>query len=184
MSFEPICVAPSTPLFDVLKQMDKEDTKLLMVMEDDRFISLVSIGDVQRAILANKSLQSEVSSILRENITVGSIEDHREDLKRQVLEKRMEYLPIINKSNQLVDVIFWSDVTSEQRITSDKLKDIPVVIMAGGKGTRLRPITNVIPKALVPLGEKPIIQIIVEKFISFGCRKFFVSVNYKGEMIE
>lgn len=184
MAFDNLCIPASTHVFDVLKIMDREEVKLLMVTEGDKFISLVSIGDVQRAILQNIDLQAEVSTILREKITVGSIHDNVSDLKKFVLENRFEYLPIIDDDQHIVRVIFWKEVTNEQREKSDQLKDIPVVIMAGGKGTRLKPITNIIPKALVPLGEKPIIQIIIERFISFGCRKFFVSVNYKGDMIE
>lgn len=184
MTFEQLCIPKSTPLFDVLKVMDREDSKLLMVTDEETLLSIVSIGDVQRAILQNKSLQTEVESILRSNITVAHIDDQLEDWKKIILEKRLEYLPFIDDSRKIVKVVFWKDITSEVREASDKLKDIPVVIMAGGQGSRLKPITNIIPKALVPLGEKPIIQIIIEKFIAFGCKTFFISVNYKGEMIE
>ena len=61
---------------------------------------------------------------------------------------------------------------------------IHAVIMAGGKGTRLRPITNIIPKALVPLGDKPIIEMIINKFRRIGCSDFYISINYKSEMIN
>ncbi|MGB1032406.1 MAG: nucleotidyltransferase family protein [Flavobacteriales bacterium] len=184
MSFEHLCISPETLLFDVLKIMDKEDVKLLMIREEKQFVSIVSIGDVQRAILQNIDLQSQVKGILRTNITVAHVSDQIDSWKKIILEKRLEYLPFINDDREIVDVVFWKDLTTEVREASNKLKDIPVVIMAGGQGSRLRPITNIIPKALVPLGEKPIIQLIIERFISFGCRTFFISVNYKGEMIE
>lgn len=185
MDYQKHFISLQDTLFHALSLMDQLDSKLLMVIDEDgKFLSLVSIGDIQRAILKNTSLQEPISTILRKKVMVGHIEDNLSDLKTMILERRLEYLPIIDKEHNIVRVIEWKDVSSDQREKSDSLKDIPVVIMAGGMGTRLRPITNIIPKALVPLGEKPIIQIIIERFINHGCKQFYISVNYKGDMIE
>ena len=185
MDYQKHCISAGDSLFQALSLMDQLDSKLLMVLDDSgKFISLVSIGDVQRAILKNLSLQNPVVSILRKKITVGHVDDNINDMKKLVLERRLEYLPVLDNDNNIVRLIQWKDVSTDQREKSNVLNDIPVVIMAGGMGTRLRPITNIIPKALVPLGEKPIIQIIIERFINYGCKTFYISVNYKGDMIE
>jgi len=93
-------------------------------------------------------------------------------------------MPIISENKELVDVLFWEDLFKKE---SRKLRvnlDIPVVIMAGGKGTRLKPITNILPKPLIPLGEKTILEEIMDQFVEVGCCNFFMSVNYKAEMIK
>jgi dTDP-glucose pyrophosphorylase len=172
-------------IFDALAVMDKENIKLLIVVDsDDKFLSLLSIGDIQRAILSNKSIDSSVISIVRGNVLVGKISDSREYLTDLILSKKIEFIPIVDDSKNIIDVIYWKELTSEKRHNNQALKGIPVVIMAGGTGSRLKPITNIIPKPLVPVGEKAMIHIIMDKFMSFGCTEFYISISYKGEMIK
>lgn len=172
-------------IFQALEQMDREIVKLLIVVDaDTKFLSLLSVGDIQRAILANKNLEESVLTIVRDTILVGEVSDSRENLKKLILSKRIEFIPIVDENKNIVDVIFWEDLTSEKRYNNQTLKGVPVVIMAGGTGSRLKPITNIIPKPLVPVGEKAMIHIIMDKFMSFGCTEFYISISYKGEMIK
>ena len=83
-----------------------------------------------------------------------------------------------------MDVYFWEDLFGNKQETRKDLIKLPVVIMAGGKGTRLKPITNVIPKPLIPIGEKTILEEIMDQFEGIGCNKFYMSVNYKSDMIR
>jgi dTDP-glucose pyrophosphorylase len=180
-----IYIKSSATIFEALQKMDKSATKLLIVTDgNNKFLSLLSVGDIQRAILANKVLDTPVINITRSNILIGHTTDSKEDLKELILSKKIEFIPIIDSDNSVVDIIFWNDISSETRHSNNALLNIPVVIMAGGKGERLKPITNIIPKPLVPIGEKAIIQIIIEKFMSFGCNLFYISIGYKGEMIK
>jgi NDP-sugar pyrophosphorylase family protein len=117
-------------------------------------------------------------------LTFGFENESIDSIKTKMLKYRTECMPILNQEKQLVDVYFWADIfgTSEKR---KKLEiNLPVVIMAGGKGTRLKPITNVIPKPLIPIGEKTILELIMDKFNSYGVDDFHISVNYKAEMIK
>jgi dTDP-glucose pyrophosphorylase len=171
-------------ILQAMKCMDICEKKLLIVTKDDQFLSLLSIGDIQRAIMKFQSFEKEVGDILREKVNVGRVTDSRTDLSRKMLEHRTEFMPILDNNNHLVDVLFWEELVEKPVHINEELKHVPVVIMAGGKGTRLKPITNIIPKPLIPLGEKPIIEIIANQFGLCGVKQFFVSVNYKGEMIR
>lgn len=171
-------------LLDVLHKMDATNHRLLIVTKDDYYKGLVSIGDIQRAIIKGVSLDSSVEPILRPNVTVASVNDNVDAVKEVMREKMIEFMPVIDSDGNIVDVIFWKDVF-EVDITVNRPKiDLPVVIMAGGKGTRLKPITNVLPKPLVPIGDKTILEVIMDQFENIGCHKFFMSVNYKADMMK
>ena len=179
-----ITIQPEIPLIEALKLMDKLDKKLLIVKSDDKFIGLLSIGDIQRAIIKNIQLNTQVSNILRENIKVASEEDDFEKIKNIMFQYRTECLPVLNKNNELVTVFFWEDIFTNRSISLNKDINIPLVIMAGGKGTRLKPFSNIIPKPLFPFGEKTIIETIIEKFINYNIPVVYISVNHKSEMIK
>jgi NDP-sugar pyrophosphorylase family protein len=93
-------------------------------------------------------------------------------------------MPVVDESGILTDVIFWEDFfPDEERRTIQKL-DLPIVIMAGGKGTRLRPFTNILPKPMMPIDEKTILEHIMDRFTAMGCNRFFLSVNYKADILR
>jgi dTDP-glucose pyrophosphorylase len=169
----------------VMKKMDELKRKLLIVIQNKKYFSLVSIGDLQRAIIKNKDLNSSISSILRIGVTVAHEGDNIHDIKQSMLKVRNEFMPIISAQNDIIDVLFWENLFE---LTENKKYNIelnlPVVIMAGGKGTRLVPLTNVLPKPLIPIGEKTIIEDIMDKFVDCGCHEFYISVNYKADMIR
>ena len=171
-------------LIDALQQMDKAASKLLIVTKQDKFFSLVSIGDLQRAMIAFQSFDKKVSEILRPKIQAGHINDERSGLADIMLQHRTEFMPVLDDEGNLADVIFWDEIVAHSLHVNNELADVPVVIMAGGQGTRLKPITNIIPKALVPLGEKPIMEIIADQFVHCGVTQFFASVNYKADLIQ
>lgn len=171
-------------LLAAIKQMDSLDAKLLIVTENDKYKSLVSIGDIQRAIIKGVDLQAAVGSILGRKVKVCTLADSPEHIKAEMLHYRMEFMPILDNDGELVDVVRWKDVFQNGESLPAHRLQIPVIIMAGGKGTRLKPLTNIIPKPLVPLGEKPIIEIIVDRFVTTGVKKFYFSVNYKADMIR
>ena len=164
--------------------MDDIDGKLLVVMDDKKFKSLVSIGDIQRAILNGYKLDTPIHKILRKNIKVANSNDSFEDIKVLMRKFRMEFIPVIGSNNHLEEVIFWEDVINEDEKHLVSKFNIPVIIMAGGKGTRLKPITNIIPKPLIPIGEKPILEWIINSFNDVGVEDFYLTVNYKQEMIR
>jgi dTDP-glucose pyrophosphorylase len=177
-------IKSSSTILDALKQMDQIDHKLLIVFDDNHFLNVLSIGDIQRAILKNTALESPVKLILRKQTNLVSIEESFETIKAKMQAFRTEFMPILNMQKELVDVLFWEDLFPSTQVKKPSYLNLPVVIMAGGKGTRLKPITNIIPKPLIPIGEKTIIEEIMDRFVYVGCTQFHISVNYKAETIK
>lgn len=172
-------------LFCALKKMDDNGVKLLLIFSaDSKFLGLLSIGDIQRAIIGKNDLTSSVSDFVRKSIIHARLSSQIDDIKRKMLEFRCECMPVLDDSDDLVDVIFWEDIFPKKSLNESRKINIPLVIMAGGEGTRLKPITNVIPKPLVPIGEKTIVELIINQFDEIGCSKVYMSVNYKSEIIE
>ncbi len=173
----------STILF-ALETMNAQNGKLLIVAENDTYKSLISIGDIQRAIIADVDIQSPISQILRQNINVANIDDDIEQVKASMLLTRNEFMPVLS-GEELVNIIFWGDLFDDEiRENNTIAEKPPVVIMAGGKGVRLAPITNVLPKPLIPIGDKTVIEDIMDRFVAAGCNDFHISVNYKAEMMK
>lgn len=171
-------------LLSALKQMDEQHVKMLFVFENERFVSILTIGDIQRAIVKNLSLDAPISTILELNKKYAHMGESIEDIREKMIRLRAECMPVLDETGELVDVIFWKDLFDKDESQSRKKIDLPVVIMAGGKGTRLKPFTNVIPKPLIPVGDKTILEEIMDQFEGIGCLKFYMSVNYKSDMMR
>ena len=177
-------ITPSESLLDAMKRMDAQRVKMLFVFDNEHFISILTIGDIQRAIVNNIALDKPISHVLQLNKKFAHEGDPMNEIRRKMLELRAECMPVLDKNGELIDVIFWKDLFEKEETAFRPKIDLPVVIMAGGKGTRLKPITNVIPKPLVPVGDKTILEVIMDQFESIGCHKFYMSVNYKADMMK
>ena len=177
-------ISSSENLLSALRQMDVQHVKMLFVFEDEHFVSILTIGDIQRAIVKNIALVTPVSAIVDRNKKFAHEGDPMETIREKMLRLRAECMPVLNDAGELVDVVFWKDLFEKDESQSREKINLPVVIMAGGKGTRLKPITNVIPKPLVPIGDKTILETIMDQFEEIGCTKFYMSVNYKADMMK
>jgi dTDP-glucose pyrophosphorylase len=171
-------------ILEAFKKMDALDKKLLIVLKENQFSGLLSAGDVQRAIIQNKPLETQIADILRKNIRIAKPNDNFSTIKQMMFDFRMELCPVVNDQQEITEIYFWEDVFQEKEPQPKNQFNLPVVIMAGGFGTRLKPITNVLPKPLIPIGEKTIIEHIFQHFSRHGCNTFYISVNYKAELIE
>ena len=171
-------------LIEAMKQMDLIDKKSLLVFNADKFLNIISIGDIQRAILKGVNLNEGINGVLRDNTRIANENMSEECIRTLMKDFRMEIMPIISDSSELIDVLFWSDIFPKDEKSNLHKLNCPVVIMAGGKGTRLKPLTNVFPKPLIPIGDKTIIEEIMDKFVDVGSSEFFLSVNYKVDTIK
>jgi len=183
-NYKKLLIERHSTIITALKKMDIERTKLLIVGSENKFEGLLSIGDLQRAIIKNIDLNTPVADVLRKDIIVATDDESREEIKRMMLTIRAEFMPVINQKNEIIDVVFWKDLFDVTKLPPSEKINLPVVIMAGGQGSRLKPITNVLPKPLIPIGEKPIVEHIIDRFVEVGCNEFLFSVNYKSELIE
>ncbi|PWJ34877.1 nucleotidyltransferase family protein [Fibrobacter succinogenes] len=177
-------ISPRTTLIESMKLMDSLGKKLLFVFDGNFFSGILTIGDIQRAIIKGISLSTESKFALDCNKIYASVHDSKEQIKEKMSRLRAECMPIMDDSGTMVDVVFWKDWFLKAEPEKREKIDLPVVIMAGGKGTRLKPITNVIPKPLIPIGDKTILEEIMDQFEHIGCKQFYMSVNYKSDMIR
>lgn len=176
-------IAPDITILSAMKKMDEIKMKILFVYDGDRFEGILTLGDVQRAIIKGHSLTEGVSNILDRNKIYAYSSEPIDTIKQKMESIRAELMPVL-KDGDLVEVYTWEDLFGKTSEPQKKFIDLPVVIMAGGKGTRLKPITNVIPKPLVPIGDKTILEVIMDQFEGIGCHKFYMSVNYKADMMK
>jgi dTDP-glucose pyrophosphorylase len=177
-------IALTTTLLDAMKVMDTKKVKTLFVFDGEHFEGLLTLGDIQRAIINNVDLKEKVGRVLDRDKIYGYITEGDDSIKEKMRRMRAEVMPVLNEKRELMDVWFWGDIFKTSEILQREQIHLPVVIMAGGKGTRLKPITNVIPKPLVPIGDKTILEEIMDHFEAIGCRKFYMSVNYKSDMMR
>lgn len=170
-------------IIDSLLLMEHLSTKLLLVFEEKNFRGVVSIGDIQRSVIKNISMNSSIGSIMRSKYTHANLQDDKSTIKQKMVEHRIECMPVLDENGDIADLILWEDLFVAQSFKHTDL-NLPVVIMAGGKGTRLRPLTNIYPKPLIPIGKKTIVESIMDRFVDYGCHKFYLSINYKSDIIK
>jgi len=179
-----LLIKPTESILFALKQMDELRRKLLLVSENHKYIGLLSIGDVQRAIINNRDLNGQVGSIMRNDYIVAQPETEINEIKQMMLNIRSEFMPVVDNEKNIVTVYFWEDIFGQIKPQPSTSFNLPVVIMAGGLGTRLKPLTNVLPKPLIPIGEKTMLEEIFDRFALYGCKNFYISVNYKADLIK
>jgi dTDP-glucose pyrophosphorylase len=178
-------ISINVTILDALKKMDSTGYRSLLVLDDlNKFKGILSIGDIQRTLIKDNKLDIIIRDILRNNPRIAHISTPFEEIKEVMIKYRMEFIPVINNINEIETVYFWEDLFDVGiRIPLVQFR-APVVIMAGGIGTRLKPLTNVLPKPLIPIGEKTIVEDIFERFGNHGCNEFYLSINYKADLIE
>jgi dTDP-glucose pyrophosphorylase len=165
-----------------IEKLDKTAKKILIVVEENKLIGVVTDGDIRRWIIKNGDLSSFVENIMNKHpiyLNVKNIEGASEIMKKYCIES----LPLVNEYKEVVDIVFWNDLFINKGDYINT-QNVSVVIMAGGKGTRLHPYTNIIPKALIPIGDIPIVERIINKFLEFKFKNFYITVNDKKEIIK
>jgi dTDP-glucose pyrophosphorylase len=184
IQFEDLFIDKNESLISALKQMDKIQRKLLIVLNKGKFYSLLSIGDIQRNIISTNNLTLKIQKALRPEVKVAHEGDDILSIKEHMRKNRNEFMPILKTNGEIKNVIFWEDIFDEKIAHFNNKFNIPVIIMAGGLGARLKPLTSVLPKPLLPIGEKTMMEEIFDRFANYGCNDFYVSVNYKAELIR
>ena len=168
---------------DALKKIDDEGKGIALVVdENNRFLGTVTDGDIRRWVLKNGSMDSYVTEVMNKN-AIYIFEDNEKKAKKIMAENCITAIPVLNLDKTINRIIFLHDSLMKKE-KSDVLKEIPVVIMAGGLGTRLYPYTKILPKPLIPIGDTPIIERIIDKFREYSVENFYLTVNYKKNMIK
>lgn len=164
-----------------LEQLDRAVVKVLLLINSEHvFVATITDGDVRRAILAGASLETKLSEIAN-YFPIFLRHDDEVTAWKIMHEKEISALPILNQEKKIQKVYVIGN--SNQKEYIEKL-DVPVVIMAGGLGTRLYPYTKILPKPLIPVSDVPISERIIQSFQKIGCEEFHMIVNYKRNMIK
>lgn len=179
-----VLIKPMVSIREALRQMDKAALQVLVVINNEnKLLGIVTDGDVRRALIKGIDLKEHISSIMTKN-PISMLNSRDKNKALELMKKNViRHIPIIDENDKIIGLFLWSDFLKNGEVTYSQ-KDTPVVIMAGGKGTRLDPFTKILPKPLIPIGEKPIIQIIMDNFKKYGFNRFIISLNYKAEIIK
>ena len=158
---------------------------LIVTGKDGKLLGTLSDGDLRKAILGGAVLSDTIEGLYQPKPTVLVKGSYNIDkAKKLFIEHKFDLIPIINQNSVVVDVLIWSKLYNDGKKEIRQALDVSVVIMAGGRGTRLEPFTKVLPKPLVPIHDKPIIEHIIERFTELGCSDFYLTVNYKGKIFK
>jgi dTDP-glucose pyrophosphorylase len=182
--YKKVLVEPDISIKAALKKMNESGHQILVVVDqDEKVLGIITDGDIRRGLIKNTSLDEPIKKIMNRNPII--LRDPCNDKEAIKLMKKysIKHIPILDDRNRLIDIKTLASFINNGKLEYEK-KDIPVVIIAGGKGTRLDPFTRILPKPLIPLGGKPIIEIIIDRFRKYGFNRFLISVNYKRNMIK
>lgn len=189
MSWKQLTITADASVKIALKQLDLTTEKTLLVVDSsDKFLGAITDGDIRRHLLCGGELDEIIRPVYNPRAyTVKAGHFNVDAVRSMMLELKILVVPVVDDHGKIVDVVLFDEVVdrkeSTRRFSLGNI-DIPVVIMAGGKGTRLTPFTQVLPKPLIPIGEKTILEIIMESFEQFHVTKFFFTLNYRGAMIK
>jgi len=183
--FSELFIPPETSINKAMQKMDSVAKKVLIVVDSmNRLLGVLTDGDIRRFILRTGSIKGNIQECYNKSFIFLREGDTVNLAKKLMIEKKIEMIPVVDKDLRVANIFIWSDIFQGHRKSPPSKIDCPVVIMAGGKGTRLDPFTKILPKPLIPLGEKTILEIIMDKFSEYGINNFYLTINYKGEMIK
>ncbi len=181
-----LLITTKTTIKEAFKKLNKSGQKCLIVSDSENILlGTLTDGDLRNAILKGIKLDSTIKNYYQQNPT-SVLKGHfnRKKIKQIFIKNLFDLIPVVDHDNKIIDVIFWKDIFKDKKNTKTSDLDVPVVIMAGGKGSRLEPFTKILPKTLVPVNEKTIIEHIIDSFTNVGCNDFILSVNYKSKIIK
>jgi len=182
-----ILIQPNSNLKNALKLMSETSEKCLVVVDKkNKLLGTLSDGDVRRAILNGKIYKNKINKYYQKRPTFLRKKNYSlSQAKNIFIKKRIDVIPIVGEFRKVIDVITFEDIFKKNKNDSSfKTFSKTVIIMAGGKGTRLEPFTNVLPKPLVPINGKPVIEHIIEKFVENKVSNFFITSNYKSKILK
>lgn len=179
MQIEDLLIEEGSTIQEAVKRLEEKRCKVVYVVHKGKLVASISDGDVRRYALKNGKMADVVKNIANYNPQYLLIYD-KYKLDEIFERSEISSIPIVNYNREIVEIAFRNG----RRIQRKYDLNCPVVMMAGGKGTRLFPYTKVLPKALIPIGEVPISERIINNFVNYGCRQFYLILNHKRKMIQ
>lgn len=181
MDVQQYTILPDVSVKDAIQAINDHGKKVVLITDaGGLLLGMFSDGDMRRYILRNGDLNAPVS-VAMNRTPVTFHNTHEVDISKS--QSKMVVYPIVDDDNHLLDVVFWND-NDQCVLPTVSLSPYPVIIMAGGKGTRLYPYTKILPKPLIPIGDYTISERIINSFVKYGCNEIKFILNYKKSMIK
>ncbi|WP_426008390.1 nucleotidyltransferase family protein [Aeromonas salmonicida] len=177
-NWEKVVLSPEHTVRDALAVINEEALRVCLVVDQDQhLLGVVTDGDIRRAILNNVALTQSVTEVMNPTPITVSTKMARTELLEIMRERSILSLPVINEAGKLIGLETWEQAAQVPSY------DNPVFIMAGGFGTRLRPLTDNCPKPMLKVGDKPILEILLNQFLKAGFKNIYISTHYMPEQI-
>lgn len=176
---ETYCIKLNSTIKDAMEAIDKNLTGGAFVVDEYFHVKgVITDGNIRRAILRGYSIGDSIEEIYSKSFKYVTSYVSRKKVKELMFKYKIRQIPVLDEQGKIINLYFIDDIISYEE------KDNYVFILAGGLGTRLKPLTDDTPKPMLKLADKPILEHIIEQFKEYGYRKFIISLNYKGEIIE
>ncbi len=179
MQIKDLIINEDDSVLCAMRKLDETGRTIVFIAPDLILKAVVTDADIRRFILKGGNLNSSIKEVANYNAKSLKVEQ-RSEAKQFLINNAISAVPLLDKMGKIADIIFAGGLD----IISTKKASLPVVIMAGGLGTRLYPYTKILPKPLIPIGELPIVEHIINRFLNVGSNQFFMVVNYKKNMIK
>lgn len=180
-----LCVYPEDTLKIAIEKLNKCAKRTLIVVNKDlKLLGTISDGDIRKSLLKSFSISSSIKKIYQRKPSYF-LENtfSKQDLNNLFIKKEITIVPIVNNNKKVVDYITLDKFLNKSK-KSNLHKNVAVIIMAGGYGTRLKPFTNFLPKPLLPVDDQTVIDKILGEFIKYGFENFYISVNFKSKLLK
>lgn len=178
-NYKNILLKPTSTIKEALKIIDSGAIQIALVIDkDEKLLGTLTDGDIRRGLLNNLSLDDRIDPIIFQTPTVCRIEDTKEKILEIALAKKLHQMPIVDKDGKLVGIKEVDELLKPEH------KSNRVILMVGGLGTHLRPLTDNTPKPMLKVGNKPILETIILNFKKYGFINITLCVSYKSEVIE
>lgn len=177
-AIDKVKLSKSSTIKEALEIINNGSMRIALVCDGDKLVGVVADPDIRRAFLAGLKLEDSIEAITTKNPITAHINDSIEKIAALAAKHKVYEIPIVDDVGRLVGI------QEIDEILNQKTKPNRAVIMAGGLGTRLRPLTEEMPKPMLKVGNKPILETIIENFSKYGFKNIILCVNYKSHIIE
>lgn len=177
-NWKKILLSPQSSLRDALSIVNEEALRVALVVDDqEKLLGVLTDGDIRRAILSDVTLNTAVSTVMNRNPVTSPINCSRSEVLTEMRKRSILSIPVVADNGRLVGLETWESASAHRRYEN------PVFIMAGGFGTRLKPLTDTCPKPMLKIGEKPMLEILIDRFAKTGFRNIYISTHYLPDVI-
>ena len=178
-SWRKVLLAPDASLKRAIEVLNKEKPRIVLVVDKvNCLLGTVTDGDIRRALLRNCSMKTSIYEVMNREPRVATLGEDKSTITERMAKYSLLQMPIVDEKKKILGLEIFRHSNEKQRY------DNPVFIMAGGFGKRLRPLTEDIPKPLLKVGTKPILETIFDQFVECGFHDFYISTHFKAEMVR